>query len=327
MKLSSLGPVGALAATAALLAACGESQPPIGAPGAMPQSRTTATHADRSGSWMLPEAKNEDLLYVPDFFADDVDVYSYPAAKAVGKLTGFDAPQGECVDTAGDVWITNEYSAQITEYAHGGVSPIATLSDSGYLPLDCSVDPTTGNLAVTNLLTTDGEQGTVAVYTAAKGAPTLYSDLRKMFTVYFCGYDNKGNLFVDGRQFPLGGSQVGQFQFAEILKGSNTFTNIALDKKVLYPGGIHWDGAYVALGNLLKGEIYQTSSGNIVNTVSLKRRTSAIDFDVESKHVLIGLDSGQGEMGVWNYPSGGAAVRMLRLPHRNEPAAIEVVSR
>jgi hypothetical protein len=35
---------------AALLAACGGSQPPIGAPGAMPQTSVPATHADRDGS-------------------------------------------------------------------------------------------------------------------------------------------------------------------------------------------------------------------------------------------------------------------------------------
>ncbi|HLY02983.1 MAG TPA: hypothetical protein VKR56_10895 [Candidatus Cybelea sp.] len=35
---------------AALLAACGGSQPPTGAPGAMPQTRAIAAHADRDGS-------------------------------------------------------------------------------------------------------------------------------------------------------------------------------------------------------------------------------------------------------------------------------------
>jgi len=47
-----------------MLAACGGSQTPIGAPGAMPQSRAIATHAQHGGSWMLPEAKGRDLLYV-----------------------------------------------------------------------------------------------------------------------------------------------------------------------------------------------------------------------------------------------------------------------
>ena len=41
---------------AALLAACGGSQPPIGAPGAIPQSPAIAQHATRGKSWMLPGA-------------------------------------------------------------------------------------------------------------------------------------------------------------------------------------------------------------------------------------------------------------------------------
>jgi hypothetical protein len=36
----------------ALLAGCGGSQPPIGAPGAMPQSRAIAQHADRERVWL-----------------------------------------------------------------------------------------------------------------------------------------------------------------------------------------------------------------------------------------------------------------------------------
>jgi hypothetical protein len=49
-------------AAIAMLAGCGGSQLPIAAPGAMPQSRAIAARADRSGSWMLPEAKGENLL-------------------------------------------------------------------------------------------------------------------------------------------------------------------------------------------------------------------------------------------------------------------------
>ena len=46
----------AMGVAAALLAGYGGLQPPIGIPGAVPQSRATATHADRARSWMLPEA-------------------------------------------------------------------------------------------------------------------------------------------------------------------------------------------------------------------------------------------------------------------------------
>ena len=75
------------AVAAALLAGCGGSQPPIGAPGAMPQSsalQSQSAQRDRSGSWMLPEATSEDLLYVSDGFYGDVFVYSYRKHNYVG---------------------------------------------------------------------------------------------------------------------------------------------------------------------------------------------------------------------------------------------------
>jgi hypothetical protein len=40
-------------AAAAMLAGCGGSQPPIGAPGAMPQTSAVATRAERGKSWIL----------------------------------------------------------------------------------------------------------------------------------------------------------------------------------------------------------------------------------------------------------------------------------
>ena len=61
---------------AAMLSGCGGSQPPIGQPGAMPQTSAFATHADRGKSWMLPEANADDLLYVADEGVGII-VYSY----------------------------------------------------------------------------------------------------------------------------------------------------------------------------------------------------------------------------------------------------------
>ena len=70
------------------------------------------------------------------------------------QLSDSNSPYGECVDKAGDVFVAdfggNTGTPAILEYAHGGTKPIATLSDPGYYPESCSIDPTTGNLAVTN---------------------------------------------------------------------------------------------------------------------------------------------------------------------------------
>jgi hypothetical protein len=147
---------------AALLAGCGGSQPPIGASGAMPQTSAIATHTTHGKSWMLPEARGRNLLYVSS--GSSVYVYTYPRAKMVGVLADFEATRGECVDKAGDVFIIDHY-AGVDEYAHGGTSPIAMLDPPWSFNLGCSVDPTTGNLAVTG----GGDAVTIFPYNRTRG--------------------------------------------------------------------------------------------------------------------------------------------------------------
>ena len=98
-----------------------------------------------------------------------VTVYSYPQGKMVGTLLGFDVPMGECVDAKGDVFITVYDLDKIYEYAHGGTKAIAKLDDPGSEPNSCSVDATTGNLAVDNDLPEDNSS--VYIYPHAKGTP------------------------------------------------------------------------------------------------------------------------------------------------------------
>jgi len=91
----------------------------------MPQSATAAGDATRGRSWMLPEAKGDDLLYLVSNGDNATYVYSYPTAKLVGTLVG--GGQYACADKAGDVFIASE--AGLTEYLHGGTKPIkSTLS-------------------------------------------------------------------------------------------------------------------------------------------------------------------------------------------------------
>ena len=173
--------------------------------------------SDRRPSRMNPDAKNElHLLYISDIGTNDVYVYSYPRGKLMGALTGFESPEGECVNKAGDVWITNTSAAEIVEYAHGGASPIATLSDAGQYPVGCSVNKSTGDLAVSNSQTTSSGAGSVSVYPAASGTPKTYS-VPNTYYPYFLGYDSHGDLFVDGEN-----SGFTAFEFARLSKGGKT---------------------------------------------------------------------------------------------------------
>ncbi|MGA8099265.1 MAG: hypothetical protein WB810_11480, partial [Candidatus Cybelea sp.] len=135
-----------ICAAAAMLAGCG-SQPPIGVPGAMPQTRALATHAERGGSWMLPEAKNRGALLYVTGGCGGACVLSYPRGELVGQLNvGEGANSGVCTDARGDVYISN--STSVVEYTHGGTIPVATFNVPGNDAAGCSVDPTSGNLAV-----------------------------------------------------------------------------------------------------------------------------------------------------------------------------------
>src|SRR5579871_6367789 len=129
--------------------------------GSLAQSTANAQFLSRSASWMAPGLAKRDLLYLTDDGNGNVYVYSFPEAKLKGTLTGLNVPTGECVDKAGDVWIVEEGTNDIVEYAHGGTVPIATLTDPNNAPEGCSVDPTTGDLAVANAQTLSAGAGSV----------------------------------------------------------------------------------------------------------------------------------------------------------------------
>ena len=67
-----------------------------------------------AGAFMLAKAQGEDLIYVSDRWKKVVNVYAYPTGERVGRLTGFSAPLGECVDRKGNVWIVD--SDKVVEY-------------------------------------------------------------------------------------------------------------------------------------------------------------------------------------------------------------------
>jgi len=253
----------------AMLAGCGGSQPPIGAPGAMPQSRAIATHAERGGSWMLPEAKGEDLLYAANANAGTVTVYKYKTRTLVGTINvGEDATQtGECVNKAGDIYITGGYDRNILEFAHGGTQPIATLDDNGSPPFACSVDFQSGDLAVANLdfgYSSYSTQGNLTIFKKHERAQ-VYKD-KAVYFVDACGYDDQGNLLVSGGA--QGTRGYGPAAFAILPKGRHKLIDITLSPnqgKWPLVMGIQWDGRYWAVTVPVQGASETVYRFSIVN--------------------------------------------------------------
>ncbi len=172
---------------------------------------------------MSPQAKRKNLFYVSDLANNVVYVYTYPQGKLQGTLTGFNAPGGECVDKSGDVFITNGRGDSVDEYAHGAKMPKASLAAPGQT-WSCSVDPTTGNLAVLFLSPSQGEG--VAIYPHGQGSPTFFYASPNAALAY-CGFDNSGNLFLDG------GTDYERVSFWEIPKGKNKLQRSFYRRRVL----------------------------------------------------------------------------------------------
>ncbi len=234
-------------AVVVMLAGCGGSPPPIGAPGTMPPNLGAQRSAlpalrDKGVSWMAHDAAHATkLLYVGNSESDVLVFSGFPEKpKIVGTLTGFAGPLGMCVDKRGNVFIAND-GGTVDEYAHGGTAVLATYSTNGQA-IGCSISAR-GDVAVTDIYRESGSAaGQVCVWKGGKGSSTCYRDPNACPIMYTSGYDNKGNLIGEGYdaavnvcELPARASQMVQLSLANFTIG--------------YVAGTQWDGKYLALGD------------------------------------------------------------------------------
>lgn len=311
MKIRGLNYALNVGAIAALLAGCGGSQPPVAASPMLTQRLVNREAKSAGQSWMKPDAVTRDLLYISDFRT--VKVFTYPQGQPEGILRGFGDSVGECADNKANVFVVDRGANEILEYAHGAITKRAVLHSLINYPNGCSVDPTTGNLAVaTRGYSSRG--AALEVYRHARGTATLYRDSR--FQHFdFCGYDSHGNLFADGE------TSSRAFVFAELAKGTKALKNVTLNQTILFPGQVQWDGANVAVGDAISPEIYEFtisgSSGDKVGTTHLgdnayhpqqfwiQRPTVIVPNLYEVRH------SFHSNVLFYNYPAGGRATKRL----------------
>jgi len=303
-----------VSAIAAMLAACGgQLSSSIPAPqSAVQPSSSFVRPAHHHGS--------SSLLYVSNVGDSTVTVYAPTSGKPVSTLEVPPAPEGECTNSAGTVWIVNEDAAAIVEYAHDNTKEVAKLADPGNYPSGCSVSPKTGDLAVANIASNNGgPAGDLAIYADAKGSPTIYQN-ENIYRYYYCGYDSSGDLFVDGIQ------QDGKFVFAELPSGASKLTVLTLKESISTPGGVEWDGKHITVGDASTSTIYQLSiSGNtasVVGTVGIKGGNAAAYY-VDGTDV-VALIAGSSEVGTWKYPAGGKPTSTLKLTGTDEPFDVVV---
>ncbi len=309
---------------AAMIAGCGGSQPPIGASGAMPYGATSGitAHSMRTagkGAW------SGDLLYVAT--GGDVYVLSYPSGKVVGRL-GVAGADSLCSDKAGDVFVVGGAGQTILEYSHRG-KLIQTLAVYD-VPSSCSVDPTTGNLAVPTY-----DYSCVYIYPDARSTGTQSICDNWFVLVGLCAYDSHGNLFLDGAE-SAGTPDSFVANLAELPKGSATFRNYTLYGSRFqydYYDGVSWDGTYVTLSNHSTHSIYRmhiAHKATIVGTTRVRGWVGGFGYSVGGQKTWLKdgkfiAQWGSGpQLAIWSYPAGGKPTKVLP-PFASTPTSVDGV--
>lgn len=289
-----------LCAALAVLAGCGGSQSPIGLLNAPSQSRSFARSQSSSAS--------SDLLYVSND-KTNILVYYWPSGKPFETI---DWPAFNlCSDSEGNVWVVDE-TLTLVEYAHGGKRVIKSLEVPGNgAAFACSVDPSSGNLAVSALVCSGSCHDVIAVFTNAQGAPTIYTT---DIGAYGVGYDNTGNLFADGPS-----------ALAELPKDGSSFIDLSINEDVRNLGTIQSDGQFLAVegdygyvGRL--PVVYQMqvsgTTATVVNTVSFSGIAEKMGLSswLQGGRIAIPFQKAHSkgfEVGIWRYPDGGKIRKLI----------------
>ncbi len=143
-------------------------------------------------------------------------------------------------------------------------------------------------------------------------------------TAFWCGYDNQGNLFVDG-EGQSGASPV------ELAKNAQSFETLSIAPHI--EGvflRIQWDGSYLtveAQSNYKRGTHHAVSvnrlsisgsAATVVGTTQIKtiRKTAALSW-IDGDRVLVPYGNAgryNPNIGYWKYTAGGAPVTRVEKP-------------
>ncbi|MBV8197427.1 MAG: hypothetical protein JO263_04790 [Candidatus Eremiobacteraeota bacterium] len=262
-------------------------------------------------------AQGRKLIYLSEWRIgrpDVVIVYDYRTRQRVRTLQGFNEPTGQCVDAAGDIWIAQADGYSVTEYAHGGTTPIKTLHTSGRA-FGCSVAPN-GDLAVGNF-----DVG------SAPGSIQVFKNASEPGQQYVCpgygyydvpGYDGKGNLYVE----TLVDLRTGKTGVCMLPAGGSALRPVTVNVTINSTGSVMWDGKHITLTEVNYHGSYTTAiyqaeespSGNltVVGTTVLTDRRGRPAGGRQPfilGNVVVGLSDSV--LAYWRYPAGGRPTKQF----------------
>jgi hypothetical protein len=297
------------AALGLIFSGCASAQPPS-------DSGNVSTDASRHEvhtSSRSPQSSDGTLLYVSNNNQSSIGIYSYPKLKQVGSLIAGRGVTGLCTDVAGNVWVVTPNDT-LTEYAHDGSQPVATLSIPGDAPYGCTVDAA-GSLAVVH------DADNVSIYTNEQGTPQTYKD-GGIGQIYSLTYDPQGDLFIYGTK------STGELQHpivGELVSGGASFSNLTFNQKLPDMTFAQWDGNDLLLAGITKRT--ESTWTETVYTVAVSQSnlqvTGQNTFEAPKKHgigrsalvqgsALLQEDNGGNIIWQFSYPAGKNPVRMIK---------------
>ncbi len=248
-------------------------------------------------------AANLKTLWLSGSGYNEIQIYTFPSGKYIGTAPpppeGFSEPQGMCSDKAGDVFVANTENSTIDEYAGSGTF-MQALSDPGEFPVGCGVDPASGTLAVSNIISTSDNAGGISLYKNAAGKPQVLTD-PNMFEVFFIAYyGSTGKLYYSGFDNSFGAaiSSYANGTFKIFTVNGVTFS---------FPGTVAWANKTKSLAiggqdTSIEPTFYHVkANGNVTGSTVLACQSGYCDVPqatVKGKYIVAGT-------GVFAYPAGG----------------------
>jgi hypothetical protein len=146
-------------------------------------------------SQSLSNARRTDVVYVANYFNDNVQIYTLPGLGNIGSIQGIVNPQGLAVDSAGDLYAVDQNANDVLVFHKGKKTPFRTLSDRTGIAFQVAVGRD-GTVYLTNEFNNNLGNGNVNEYAPGHNMPTNTLHDRRFNTVEGVGLDSKNNLYV-----------------------------------------------------------------------------------------------------------------------------------